>query len=194
MKKLLCFLLMAAAIQSAVYADAETDMHQKYIEQIIKTQNVKYNTKSFFYAISEGNIELCEMFLKSGMTPDTTYLKIPAMYWAISNNQNDIVKLFLENGADANAYYAGLTPMFLAIKNKDTKIVNTLINYGADVNKQINNVKPLQYAVQKNQSEIVEQLIEAGARTDNEVLIRALKSKDTRIKNLVIKRFKTQED
>lgn len=194
MKKILCLMLFAAALQTVVYADVETDMHQYYIQKIIKTQNVKYNSKSFFNAIYDGNTKLCDMFLKSGMTPDTTYLKIPALYWAISNNKNEIVELFLDNGADPNAYYAGLTPLFVAIKNKDDKIVETLIKHGADVNKEVDNVKPLQYAVQKKQSKIVETLISAGARTDNEVLIRALKSKDTHIKNLVLKRYKTQED
>ncbi len=194
MKKLLYILILALAMQTAVYADNETDMHQYYIEQIIKTQNIKYNERSFFNAIYDGNVQLVDMFLKAGMTPETTYLKIPAIYWAIKNNQYGVTKLFLANGADPNAYYAGFTPLFLAINSKDAQIVEELIKYGADVNKEVNSVKPLQYAVQKQNSQIVELLVNAGAKADQEVLLKALKSKDSHIKNLVLKRYKTQKE
>lgn len=194
MKKLLYLLMIVIAFQTAVYADNETDMHQYYIEQIIKTQNVKYNERSFFNAIYSGNTKLVDMFLKAGMTPDTTYIKVPAIYWAITNNQLGVTKLFLDNGADPNAYYGGYTPLFLAIKSKDAQIVEELINHGADVNKEVNNVKPLQYAVQKQEPKIVELLVDAGAKADHEVLLRALKSNDSHIKNLVLKRYKTQQE
>ena len=192
MRKLLYILLIVMAMQTAVYADNETDMHQYYIEQIIKTQDVKYNERSFFNAIYEGNTKLVDMFLKAGMTPETTYLKIPALYWAITNNQLGVTKMFLDNGADPNAYYAGFTPLFLAIKSKDYKIAEELINHGADVNKEVNGVKPLQYAVQKQQGQIVEMLVNAGAKADEEVPLKALKSKDKHIKNLVLKQYKNQ--
>ena len=192
MRKLLYILLIVMAMQTAVYADNETDMHQYYIEQIIKTEDVKYNERGFFNAIYEGNTKLVDMFLKAGMTPETTYLKIPALYWAITNNQLGVTKMFLDNGADPNAYYAGFTPLFLAIKSKDYKIAEELINHGADVNKEVNGVKPLQYAVQKQQGQIVEMLVNAGAKADEEILLKALKSKDKHIKNLVLKRYKNQ--
>ena len=42
MKKILSLLFILIAIQTAVYADAETDMHQAYIAKI-QAQDIKYN-------------------------------------------------------------------------------------------------------------------------------------------------------
>lgn len=46
MKKLLACLFMVMALQTAAFADAETDMHQMYISKI-QAQDVKYSTYSF---------------------------------------------------------------------------------------------------------------------------------------------------
>ena len=192
MKKIIAVLFMIAAFQTAVYADAETDLHQVYIAKI-QAQDIKYNTYNFFKAISNGNVQLVDLFLKSGMSPDSTFMKTPAIYMAIASNQNDIVKLLLDNKVDPNKEIAGLSPLIMAIREKDTKIVETLIAYGADVNKTVGYTKPLTYAVQKKEPKIVELLINAGAKPDDEVLIKALKSDDSYIKDTVLKRYKTME-
>ncbi len=192
MKKIIAVLFMIAAFQTAVYADAETDLHQAYIAKI-QAQDIKYNTYNFFKAISNGNVQLVDLFLKSGMSPDSTFMKTPAIYMAIASNQNDIVKLLLDNKVDPNKEIAGLSPLIMAIREKDTKIVETLIAYGADVNKTVGYTKPLTYAVQKKEPKIVELLINAGAKPDDEVLIKALKSDDSYIKDTVLKRYKTME-
>lgn len=192
MKKIIAVLFMIAAFQTAVYADAETDLHQAYIAKI-QAQDIKYNTYNFFKAISNGNVQLVDLFLKSGMSPDSTFMKTPAIYMAIASNQNDIVKLLLDNKVDPNKEIAGLSPLIMAIREKDTKIVETLIAYGADVNKTVGYTKPLTYAVQKKEPKIVELLINAGAKPDDEVLIKALKSDDSYIKDTVLKRYKTMK-
>lgn len=192
MKKIIAVLFIIAAFQTAVYADAETDLHQAYIAKI-QAQDIKYNTYNFFKAISNGNVQLVDLFLKSGMSPDSTFMKTPAIYMAIASNQNDIVKLLLDNKVDPNKEIAGLSPLIMAIREKDTKIVETLIAYGADVNKTVGYTKPLTYAVQKKEPKIVELLINAGAKPDDEVLIKALKSDDSYIKDTVLKRYKTME-
>ena len=46
MKKIIAVLFMIAAFQTAVYADAETDLHQAYIAKI-QAQDIKYNTYNF---------------------------------------------------------------------------------------------------------------------------------------------------
>lgn len=56
MKKLLACLFMVMALQTAAFADAETDMHQMYISKI-QAQDVKYSTYSFFNAISSSPSE-----------------------------------------------------------------------------------------------------------------------------------------
>ncbi len=192
MKKIFVLLCMLLAMQTAVYADAETDMHQAYIAKI-QAQGITYNTYNFFGAISNGNVQLVDLFLKSGMSPEATFLKAPAIYVAISSNQNEIVKLLLENKVDPNKEIAGLSPLIMAIRNKDAQIVQTLIEYGADVNKEVGYTKPLAYAIQKKQPKIVELLINAGAKPDNEILIKALKSDDNYIKNAVLTKFKTMD-
>lgn len=190
MKKLLAILFMLVAMQTVAFADAETDMHQAYIAKI-QAQGIKYNTFNFFSALAEGNTQLATLFLKSGMSPDSTFLKTPAIYFAIISNQNASVKLLLENGVDPNKELAGTTPLVMAIRSKDAKIVETLIAYGADVNKEAAYTKPLAYAIQKKQPKIVEQLVNAGAKADDEILLKALKSNDAYIKDTVLKRYKT---
>ncbi len=192
MKKLLAILFMLIAIQTVAFADAETDMHQAYIAKI-QAQGIKYNTFNFMGALAEGNTQLADLFIKSGMSPDTTFMKTPAIYVAITGNQNESVKLLLKNGVDPNKELAGVTPLILAIRYKDAKIVETLISYGADVNKEAAYTKPLAYAIQKKQPKIVEQLINAGAKPDNEILIKALKSNDNYIKDTVLKRYKSMD-
>lgn len=192
MKKFLTVLFMFIAVQTAVYADAETDMHQVYIAKI-QAQDIKYNTFNFFNAINSGNTQLVDLFLKAGMSPDSTFMKTPAIYMAIASNQNEVVKLLLENKVDPNKELAGITPLIMAIREKDAKIVETLIAYGADVNQEAGYTKPLAYAIKKKQPKIVELLINAGARPDNEVLIKALKSDDNYIKDAVLKRYKTMD-
>ena len=192
MKKLLACLFMVMVLQTAAFADAETDMHQLYIAQI-QAQNIKYNTWNFFQAISNGNVQLVNLFLKSGMSPDSTFIGTPAIYMAIASKQDEVVKLLLDNNVDPNKEIGGLTPLIMAIRNKDVKIVGTLIAYGADVNKEAGYTKPLVYAIKKKQPKIVEVLVNAGAKPDNEVLINALKSDDSYIKDTVLRRYKEIE-
>lgn len=192
MKKIIILALMLLSVQTAVFADAETDMHQAYIAKI-QAQDIKYNTYNFFKAINEGNVQLVDLFLKSGMSAESTFMKTPAIYMAIASNQNEIVQLLLENKVDPNKATAGITPLAMAIRQKDCKIVETLISYGADVNQVSGNIKPLSYAIKKKEPKIVELLINAGAKPDNEVLLNALKSDDNYIKDTVLKRYKTME-
>ena len=192
MKKIFTVLFMFLAFQCAAFADAETDMHQAYIAKI-QAQGINYNTYNFFNAISNGNLQLVDLFLKSGMSPESTFLKTPAIYVAISAGENEVVKMLLDSKVDPNKETAGLSPLIMAIRCKDSQIVQTLIEYGADVNKEVGYTKPLAYAIQKKQPKIVEQLINAGARPDNEILIKALKSDDNYIKNAVLTKFKTMD-
>ena len=192
MKKIVVLFCMLLAVQSAVFADAETDLHQAYIAKI-QAQDITYNTYNFFKAINDGNVQLVDLFLKAGMSPESTFMKTPAIYMAIASNQNEVVKLLLDNKVDPNRGTAGLTPLIMAIREKDSKIVETLISYGADVNQIAGNTKPLIYAIKKKQPKIVELLINAGAKPDNEVLLNALKSDDNYIKDTVLRRYKTME-
>lgn len=193
MKKLLAALFILTALSSTAIAAQPLNPQEQCIKQILE-QDVNYNTRSFFNAIQDGNIKLVDLFLKSGMSPNSTYLKVPALYMAIYSHQNEVVDLLLKNGVRPNGEFTtGETPLIVAIKKKDPAIVSTLIKYGADVNMPAGKLYPLNYAIKKNNKPIVTKLINAGAKTNEDAVLRALKCKDDNIKSLVLKEYKYQK-
>lgn len=195
MKKILAALFIVTALCSSAIAAEPLNAQECCIKQILE-QNISYSTRGFFNAIQDGNTELVKLFLKSGMSPNSTYFKVPAIYMAIYSQQNEVVEILLKNGVKPNGEFTtGETPLLVAIKKKDPVIVNTLIKYGADVNMPgtNGNLYPLNYAIKKNNAAIVTSLIEAGAVTNEDALLKALRSKDNNIKNLVLRKYKTQK-
>lgn len=193
MKKLLAALFILTALSSTAIAAQPLNPQEQCIKQILE-QNVNYNTRGFFNAIQDGNVKLVDLFIKSGMSPNSTYLKVPAIYMAIYSHQNEVVDLLLKNGVKPNGEFTtGETPLIVAIKKKDSAIVNTLIKYGADVNMPAGNLYPLNYAIKKSNKPIVTSLINAGAKTNEDAVLRALKCKDDNIKSLVLKEYKYQK-
>ena len=195
MKKILAALFIFSALCSTTIAAEPLSAQEQCIKQILE-QDVSYSARGFFNAIQDGNTALVKLFLESGMSPNTTYMKVPAIYMAIYSHQNEVVEILLQNGVKPNGEFTtGETPLLVAIKKKDPVIVNTLIKYGADVNMPNASGKlyPLNYAIKKNNSAIVTSLINAGAKTNEDALLKALKSKDDNIKTLVLKKFKTEK-
>ncbi len=196
MKKILATLFIISALCSNALAAEPLNYQEQCIKQILE-QNVSYSERGFFSAIQEGNTELVKLFLKAGMSANTTFLKVPAIYMAIYSHQNEIVEILLQNGANVNGDITavGITPLLAAIKKKDSAIVNTLIRYGADVNMTAanGNLYPLNYAIKKKNAEIVTSLINAGAKTNEDALLNALKSKNDNIKNLVLTKYKNEK-
>ena len=56
-----------------------------------------------------------------------------------------------------------------------------------------NSVYPISYAIQKKDTYIVKTLVEAGAEITDDDMIDAIKSKNSEIKSLVLKNYKTEE-
>lgn len=194
MKKILAAIFILSALSIAATAAEPLSTQEQCIKQILE-QDVSYSARGFFSAIEDGNAALVKLFLKSGMSPNTTYFKVPAIYMAIYSHQNEIVEILLQNGVKPDGdYTTGITPLLVAIKKKDPVIVDTLIKYGANVNLPggNGNLYPLNYAIKKNNEAIVTSLINAGAKTNEDALIKALKSKDDNIKSLVLKNFKNE--
>ena len=195
MKKVFIFLLLIGAFQSAVYAqNAEIQLSEKEncIKQILEN-DYKFNSFGFFTAITDGNAKYVDLFLKAGMDPNTTYLKVPAIYTAIASKQPKIVALLLDAGVDPNQKFGGLTPLMYAIRYQDQAIVQSLIAHGANVNQSANSVYPINYAIKKKDTYIVKALVDAGADVSDDDMIDAIKSKNSEIKSLVLKKYKVDE-
>lgn len=195
MKKLFMVLLLITAFQGITFAQDESvqlSEKEQCIKQILEN-DYKFNSFGFFSAITDGNSKYVDLFLKAGMDPNTTYLKVPALYTAIASRQPKIVELLLNAGVDPNQKFGGLTPMMYAIRYRDQAIVSLLISHGANVNMSANSVYPISYAIQKKDTYIVKTLVEAGAEITDDNMIDAIKSKNSEIKSLVLKNYKTEE-
>ncbi len=195
MKKILVGLMLCAIAQGAGFAQTdEVQLTEKEtcIKQIL-ANDYKYNSFGFFTAITDGNTKYVDLFLKAGMDPNTTYLKVPALYTAIAAKQPSIVELLLDAGVNPNQQFGGLTPLMYAIRYKDNNIVKSLIAHGANVNSGSATVTPLNYAIRKKDTPIVETLVNAGALVSDDDMTKAIKSKNPEIKNLVLKQYKVEE-
>ena len=192
MKKFIGICLVSLLAITAVNAE-EMQFTQKdlYIKQIL-ANDYSYSPSGFFSAIKDGNTHYVDLFLKSGMDPNTTYLKVPAIYYAIKTKQPETVKLLLDAGVNPNDKVMKQTPLAAAIMTKNTKTVNYLIQHGANVNTESLGITPLNYALMKREPDVVKSLLNAGARVDEEALKTALKLKDNNMKNMVLAKYKKQ--
>lgn len=188
MKKILLMLAIITVIQNCgnipAFADAETDAHQVYISKI-QSKNIKYAESGLFEAISNDDSLTVELFMKAGMSPNATYMKVPALYFAISSGAGNSVQTLIEYGADVNRIQMGFTPLMFAINRKQAEVAKILVNAGAEVNTNISGMTPVNYALKKKQLSTAKFLIDAGAKVNDETVIRAIKSDDKNLKNAV---------
>ncbi|MBR1775495.1 ankyrin repeat domain-containing protein [bacterium] len=193
MRKIVGFLVLMLCFSVLSVRAGETQFTQKemYIRQIF-ADNYNYSPSGFFEAIKDGSISTVDLFLKSGMDPNTTYMKLPAIYYAIKSKNPVIVDMLLKAGVNPNQKYMSQTPLFMAIGTKNVDTVNTLIKHGANVNEDSFGLYPLSYAIVKKDSDVIERLLDSGAMVTEDSLRRALKLKDENVKNLVLKTYKQQ--
>lgn len=176
------------SINTNVLADRETNAQYQYISKI-QAQGVEYTSRGFMQVVMDNNAVLTQDFINAGMDIHTTWGKVPVAYGAIYTGSDKSLKVLLNNGIDPNAEIAGETPLILAIGRKQPKIVDTLISYGADVNKTSVNKKPLNYALKKKQPVIAISLLRAGAKADDDALIRAIKLKNSALKEVIFMHY-----
>jgi ankyrin repeat protein len=168
------------------FADSETNMQQHYISKI-QAQGVKFTPYGFIQVVIDNNAVLTQDFILAGMDPKTTtWGKLPPAYAAIYSGSDKALNVLLSNGIDANAEIAGETPLIIAIGKKRAKVVDVLISHGADVNKVSDGKKPLNFALRKKQKQIARSLLKAGAKADDDALVRAIKMKDSALKEAVL--------
>ena len=192
MKKILSILLSLFVVTGVCYADEfELTPKEEIIKQII-SEGYEYNSKGFFEAIKDGNSAYVNKFLMTGTSPDTKYLKLPAILWAINYKQPKIVEQLVKAGSNPNEDFGGVTPLTYAIRVKHEETVTTLIRLGANINQKVCGTTPLEYALMKKNYDASKALIYAGANVDEKSLARALKLKDENSKNIILTKYKKQ--
>ena len=192
MKKLLAVLLSTIILTGVCVAEEiELTPKEEVIKQII-SDGYEYNEKGLFKAIKDGNTVYVDKFLITGTSPESTYMKYPAILWAINCKQPKIAERLIQAGVDPNTDFGGITPLSLAIKVKHEETVTTLIRLGANINQKVCNTTPLNYALNKKNYDAANALIYAGAKVDEKSLAKALKIKNSETKNLVLTKYKKQ--
>ena len=191
MKKFLSVLFIIAAVSAAqAFAEEVTDTNITHTKEYYRQQVViaeKYTKNNFMRAVINGNTKLTEAYVKSGMDPNTTQMKLSAVMAAIGSDKPDVLKVLIKNGANIENRTMGLTPLIFAVNQKNADCVKILLENKADANNSYKNITPLYTAVSKKQFEISKMLIDAGATVDDDTVIKAVKSRKKDIRNLIIK-------
>jgi hypothetical protein len=120
----------------------KTELSQEDARKALEKLNIPDDKISFFNAITNNDTVIVDLFLLSGMSPDTL--------------------ITVKDSA--------ITPLILASYNNNIEMVKLLINKKADINymcviKQNEERTALYYAMQKLNYEICKLLIEKGAHT-----------------------------
>lgn len=186
------FILISMLVLSAGYALAQeiTDANiehspEYYRQQIIVVQN--YSNTNFMKAVYEGDTKIVEAYVKSGMSPDSEMMGLPAVMYAIGANRPESLETLIKNGANTEITTMGLTPLLFAVNKKSPECAEVLVRNNANINAQYKGVSALNAAITRKQYDTAELLLKAGAKVDDDVLIKAIKSNNEDIKNLTLK-------
>lgn len=116
-------------------------------------------------AMSESNLEFCQLLLSHGANPNNAGFGDPIMGIAAGNGDFEIVKLLIEKGADVDAVSElGWTALHKAAENDRREVQTYLLDRGADVDIQSQSGHTaISLAVSNNHPEVVKQLIDRGA-------------------------------
>ena len=190
MKKIITLLMLGFLLSNTMVFAVETKDEMYYKSQI-QNQRYTYNHCGMFDAILKNNVNVLELYLKAGFSPNSTFAGNPAVMYALFYNKLDAFKMLLEYGADPET---SVPPCFVsaksqnllsfAIKRENSEAVKILIDNKVDVNKKFNNRLPLNIAIKKKQSKIVELLLDAGAKPDEKTKKLVSKTKDAYVKSL----------
>ena len=194
MKKLLTAAIICTVMFGAISVNAE-EVSLTPREQIIKKilqDNYNYNSTGLLKALKNGDKDAVSLFIASGMDPNTTIMKMPAIYWAIKLKKPDIVEKLLAAGVDPNQEVNGKSLMALAIQSENVDTVKALLVHGAKVNDMSTGKSLLTLALSKKSEEISNLLIKAGADVDETSLQKALKLQNSTLKDLILTNYKKQ--
>ena len=195
MKKILAAAFVSAIVFGAISVNAE-EITLTPKEQIIKKilqENYNYNSAGLLKALKNGDTDCVSLFIASGMNPNTTIMKLPAIYWAIKLKKPDIADKLLAAGVDPNQEINGKSLMALAIATENVDTVKVLLKHGARVNDMSTGKSLLTLALSKKSDEISNLLIKSGAEVDEQSLNKALKLQNSTLKDLILTNYKKQD-
>jgi hypothetical protein len=134
----------------------------------------EFTPDAFFHTIVEGDVDAVRLFLRAGMSPNTTTEHAgSALMMAIGvcprppvPAHNAIVLVLIEAGANVNVRDGNnTTPLIWAANRCDPEVIRALIRAGGDVNARANGgATPLMMAEVMGLKEIADILRQAGAR------------------------------
>jgi len=193
MKKILTAAFLLTFVLSVSVSAEELTLTPK--EQIIKQilqKNYNYDSTGLLKALKNGDTNCVSLFIASGMNPNTTIMKMPAIYWAIKLKKPEIVDKLLAAGVDPNQEINGKSLMALAVSTENVETVKVLIKHGAKVNDTSAGKSLLALALSKKSDEISSLLVRSGAEVDENALSRALKLNNSTLKDLILSNYKKQ--
>lgn len=166
------FSVVASPSELLTYLDRERILFERgeAIEQA-KSRLVEWgmalSDEAFARAVSEGNGEAVQLFLRAGFSPDAHDAQgVPVLSLAIRGRHRSIMNLLLERGADVNVSSEdrGDTPLMEAAVRGEPEILDELLSCGADLNVvNKNRQTALMLAIGESYIQIAKRLIEAGA-------------------------------
>jgi ankyrin repeat protein len=101
----------------------------------LEHQGIPYTRDVFLRKAAEGDTAVVELFLASGMEPNTRNMAHKTALWkAAKHGHLDTVQALLAQGADVNAKDVwGITPLMKAAEHGSPALVQLLLTNGANV-------------------------------------------------------------
>jgi len=102
----------------------------------LEEMGIPYTDAAFVGAAENGDTAAVQLFLATGMNPDTRYpIRRPALMAAAEEGHTETVQILIANGANVNAKGSEYqTALMLAAERGHTATVIILLHNGADVN------------------------------------------------------------
>lgn len=127
---------------------------------------VKYDRDSFLQCARDGQADMVQLFLDTGMNPEVkNKYDATALILAAKGNQIPVARVLLQSGADVNTSSDdGITALMVAAYGGDVDLVKMLLDAGADVHMQSSSgLTALKLAQTENRAAVVQLLKQAGA-------------------------------
>ena len=192
--------LVEAYLESGKLEKNEFAMSSSLMKAVNNERNQKlFGDKVISSYVTEENIKIIEMLLKSGANPNAKNME-PLMFSAMATNNIEIVNLLLKYGANPNSKLLGCYPTYQAIIFNQPEILKLLLDAGADPNASVKGKTLLHWSIRKKHPEMAKLLIDKKTNL-NELsgkmspLTYATKKKQTEtVKNLINAGAKIDED